>query len=43
MKWKPERAMALKAYADEVFTEAADEDREIVTLSMTPDFGPYFS
>lgn len=42
MKWKPERAMALKTYADEVFVEAADEDRELVTLSMTPDFGPYF-
>lgn len=43
MKWAPERAEKLKAYSDECFAEAADEDHEISTLTMVPDFGAYFS
>lgn len=42
MKWMPARAVPLKAYADEVFVEAADADREKVTLNVSPDFSAYF-
>lgn len=42
IKWKPEAAEALKAYAAEVWAEAATEDRERVTLNMVPQMGIYY-
>lgn len=41
-KWgTAQRAVALNSYAQEVWIEASDEDREKVTLSMAPDFSDY--
>lgn len=43
MKWKPESAIALKAYSDEVWASAAAEDREYVPLYLQPDVSGYYS
>jgi hypothetical protein len=38
----PQRAMALEAYAKDTWTEASEEDREKVTLSITPNWSGMF-
>ncbi len=42
MKWKPDIAMPLKEYADQVWGEAAADDRERVPLYLSPDVSSYF-
>lgn len=42
MKWKPEAAAALQAYAKEVWAEAALEDRERVPLYLQPNMDGYY-
>lgn len=42
IKWKPESAQDLLAYAKEVWTEAASEDRERVTLNLAPSMSEYY-
>lgn len=42
IKWKPEVAEALKAYAAEVWSEASSEDRERVVLSLAPQMDEYY-
>lgn len=42
MKWKPASAPALKLYADQVWAEAAAEDREYVPLYLQPDISGYY-
>lgn len=42
MKWKPEAAQALMAYAKETWTDAAAEDRERVPLRIIPSASDYF-
>ena len=42
IKWKPDAALALMAYAKEVWQEAAVEDREHVPLHIAPSFSGYF-
>lgn len=43
MKWKPDMAQALQAYSDKVWAEAALEDRERVSLYITPTLDGYFT
>jgi hypothetical protein len=43
MKWKQEIAQDLKAYAMEVWGEAAGEDRERVVLNMAPQTSSLYS
>ena len=43
MKWAPASAIALAAYAEKTWIEAAGEDRERVSSFMNPDFSGYFS
>lgn len=43
IKWAPERAVALDTYAKETWTEAAEENREKVTMHMSPQLSGYFS
>lgn len=42
IKWAPERAQMLDAYAKECFVEASDNDREKVSLTLRGDFSGYF-
>jgi len=42
IKWKPDMAAALQAYSDKVWAEAALEDRERVSLYISPDLGGYY-
>lgn len=42
MKWKPDMAIPLKTYADQVWAECAAEDREYVPLYLQPDLGGYY-
>lgn len=42
MKWNPQMAVALKAYADEKWGEAGAEDRERVSLYLQPDLSGYY-
>jgi len=42
MKWRPDIAPALMTYAKEVWQEASDADREVVSMYVSPDFGGYF-
>lgn len=42
MKWAPDRAEELVAYAGMVWVEAASEDRERVSAFMQPDMSGYF-
>lgn len=42
MEWLLASAQPLKEYADETWVEAAHEDRERVTLDLTPDISAYF-
>ena len=43
MKWAPDRALALNAYAQQCFAEAQAEDREKVPTRLTPDLSSYFN
>lgn len=43
IKWAPERAVTLDAYAKETWIEAAEENREKVTMHMSPSLSGYFS
>lgn len=43
MKWRPDLAVALAQYAQQVWTEAADADREQVPFYVSPQFEGYFS
>jgi hypothetical protein len=42
MKWAPDRAVALATYAAQMFTMAADDDREKVPTYFAPDLSGYF-
>lgn len=42
IKWLPASAGALKDYAEDAWTEAAHEDRERVTLDLTPQTDAYW-
>lgn len=42
IKWKPESAQDLLAYAKEVWLEASSEDRERVTLQLAPTLSGYY-
>lgn len=42
MKWKPDMAPALLAYAKEVWAEAALENRERAPLYLQPNLDPFF-
>lgn len=42
MKWRPDIFPALTAYADKVWIEASDADREEVSFYVAPDFSGYF-
>jgi hypothetical protein len=43
MKWAAPLAQALKAYANECWIEASDEDREKVPYYVSPDFSSYYN
>lgn len=42
IKWKPEKFAILQGYAKEVWAQAAQEDRERVSLFLVPQFTSYF-
>lgn len=42
MKWKPDMAAPLQAYADKIWSEAALEDRERVPLYLQPNMDGYY-
>ena len=42
IKWRPEVAKDLEAYARQVWQEASDMDREKVSMFISPDFSGYF-
>lgn len=42
IKYAPDKAMALKGYADEMWLSASEEDRERVVLSLAPELGSYY-
>lgn len=43
MKWAPDRAQSLAAYAAQCWKEASDEDREKVSWFPVPDMSGYFN
>jgi hypothetical protein len=43
MKWRQDLAPALEAYARQVWQEAADADREVVSMYLSPSFDGYFN
>lgn len=43
MKWAADKVANLKSYAQEVWQEAEDEDREKVTMTFYPSFESYYS
>jgi hypothetical protein len=42
VKWKPEAVQLLQGLAKEAWAEAAQEDRERVTLNISPQLGSYY-